>query len=61
VNQADEGKLGNHANMTEAGVPVNLETVDFNEVEERILSVQLQESQRNPAYLQTSAEEPDSE
>ena len=59
--QADEGKLGDHATMTEAGVPVSFETVDFNEVEERILSVQLQESQRNPAYLQTSAEEPDSE
>lgn len=59
--QADEDKLGDRANMTEAGVGVNFETVDFNEVEERILSAQLRESQRNPAYLQTSAEESDSE
>lgn len=59
--QADESKPENRLNMTDAGSPVSFETVDYNEIEERILSSQLQESQINPAYLKASEEDPDSE
>jgi hypothetical protein len=58
VFSADEGKSGDHVFMTEAGIPIGSEAVDFNEIEERILNAQLEESQRNPAYLQATAEEP---
>jgi len=46
--------------MTEAGYPIGGEIVDVAEIEERMLKAQLEESLRNPAYLQASPAEHDS-
>ena len=61
--QVADGQLPNedqpaeHALLTEAGIPIGTEMVDLAEIEDRILNAQLEESLRNPAYLQGSPAE----